>query len=227
MAIKSNEKKILIDSEDNSTCKLLEVLFKEQGLTSFRAKAKAVDTDNVIPDLIVYDIASHSKCNDFSCAPIKENCLYDNVPRAIISTYPIDYKNCEEFKEDRCIHFQKPFKIKDVSIKVKELLNVSEDVMATAEKRQYIRRNIKENCVLRLTCEDAEIDETKFVEALNHSKGGLCIIYNGEELFVGHKLFAYVENLNVIKKLAEVVWSKKLNGNCIAGLKWAGLNKPM
>ena len=92
--------------------------------------------------------------------------------------------------------------------------------MITTEKRHYIRGKTKENCILRLTCEDNEIAEAKFLETLDHSKGGLGIIYKGEEVFVGHRFSVYIENLNVIKKLTEVVWSKHLNGDCIAGLKW-------
>ena len=126
MVIKNNKKKILINSCDETTCKLLEILLKEEDLTTFRAKFNSpVGPGNIIPDLIIYDIDSPCKCDDFSCDPIKENCLYDKVPRMIISTYPIDYKNCKEFKEDRCMHFQKPFNIKDVAIKAKEFLDLT------------------------------------------------------------------------------------------------------
>ncbi len=93
--------------------------------------------------------------------------------------------------------------------------------MVTTEERQYIRGNIKENCILRLTYKDTELAEAKFVETLNYSKGGLAVIYNGEGLSVGHKFSVYIESLNIIRKLCQVAWSKKLNGDRIeAGLEW-------
>ena len=93
--------------------------------------------------------------------------------------------------------------------------------MVTIEKRQYIREQVTKNCILRLTYKDAELAEAKFVETLNHSKCGLGITYNGEELSAAHRFSVYIESLNVIGKLCQVAWSRKLNGDRIeAGLEW-------
>ena len=87
-------------------------------------------------------------------------------------------------------------------------------------KRQYAREKIRENCIFRLSYEDTGINQAIFAETLNHSKGGLGIIYDGEMLSIGNKLSVYIENLNLFKKAAKVVWKKQLNGNWIAGLQW-------
>ena len=60
-----------------------------------------------------------------------------------------------------------------------------------------------------------------FVETLNHSVGGLGIIYDGEKLSVGNRVFVHIELLNVSKKEAEVVWLKQRKGDCTAGLRWS------
>ena len=88
-------------------------------------------------------------------------------------------------------------------------------------KRRYVREKIKENCILKLACEDTGISEALFVETLNYSKGGLGIIYDGKKLTAGNKVSVYIENLNIIKKVAEVVWSKQINGDYAAGFQWA------
>ena len=88
-------------------------------------------------------------------------------------------------------------------------------------KRQYVRTKGKKKCILRIACLNTGGSEAIFVETLNHSKGGLGIIYDGEKLSVGNRLFVYIETLNVSSKEAEVVWLKQLNGDCAAGLRWA------
>jgi hypothetical protein len=86
--------------------------------------------------------------------------------------------------------------------------------------RQHIRTKAKKKCILRIACVDTGGREAMFVETLNHSKGGLSIIYDGEKLSVGDRIFVYVETLNVSQREAEVVWVKQINGNCAAGLQW-------
>ena len=88
-------------------------------------------------------------------------------------------------------------------------------------KRQHVRTKEKKNCILRLACLNPGGSEAIFVETLDYSKGGLGIIYDGEKLSVGNRLFVYVETLNVSSKEAEVVWLKQLNGDCAAGLRWS------
>lgn len=87
-------------------------------------------------------------------------------------------------------------------------------------RRQHNREKIRENCILRLMCKNAETDKAIFVETLDYSKGGLGIIYSGEELCGGNEFSVHIEDLNTSKKLASVVWSEHLNGDYIAGLKW-------
>ena len=87
-------------------------------------------------------------------------------------------------------------------------------------KRQHDRTMAKEKCILRIVCVDTGGNEAMFVETLDHSKGGLGIIYDGEKLSVGNRLFVYIETLNVSSKEAEVVWLKQLNGGGAAGLRW-------
>lgn len=88
-------------------------------------------------------------------------------------------------------------------------------------KRQHVRTKEQKNCILRLPCLNSEGREAVFVETIDHSKGGLGIIYSGERLYVGSKLFVYIETLNISSKEAEVVWLRQLNGDCTAGLRWA------
>ncbi len=88
-----------------------------------------------------------------------------------------------------------------------------------SSRRQHVRAKKKKKCIL--TCVDTGESETMFIEILNHSKDGLGIIYDGEKLSVGNRLFVYIETLNVSSKEAEVVWLKQFNGDCAAGLQWA------
>ena len=88
-------------------------------------------------------------------------------------------------------------------------------------KRQHVRTKEKKKCILRLACLHPGGSEALFVETLDHSKGGLGIIYDGEKLSVGNKLFVYIETLNVSNKEAEVVWLKQLNGDYAAGFQWS------
>lgn len=102
---------------------------------------------------------------------------------------------------------------------------ISGDVMITTKgeyspERQHIRIKEKKKCILKIACIDTGVSEAMFVETLDHSAGGLGIIYDGEKLFVGNRLFVYVETLNVSSKEAEVVWLKPFKGNCAAGLRW-------
>lgn len=88
-------------------------------------------------------------------------------------------------------------------------------------KRQHVRTKAKKNCILRkknyLSIGGCE---AIFVETLNHSKGGLGIIYDGKNLSVGNRVFVYIETLNILQKEAVVVWLKHFNGSCTAGLRW-------
>ena len=88
-------------------------------------------------------------------------------------------------------------------------------------KRQHVRTKAKKKCILRIDCLNTGGHEAMFVETLNYSKGGLGIIYDGENLSVGNRVFVNIETLNVSKKEAEVVWLKQINGDCAAGLRWA------
>ena len=87
-------------------------------------------------------------------------------------------------------------------------------------KRQYVREKTRKNCILRIICAGEGGREALFVETLDHSKGGLSIVYNGEKLSVGSKVFVYIETLNISGKEAEVVWIKQLKGCWAAGLQW-------
>ena len=87
-------------------------------------------------------------------------------------------------------------------------------------KRQHVRTKVRKNCILKKAYLDTGGHEAIFVETLNHSKGGLGIIYDGENLSAGNRVFVNIEPLNVSKKEAVVVWLKKFNGDCTAGLRW-------
>lgn len=86
-------------------------------------------------------------------------------------------------------------------------------------RRQHVRTNKKKKCIL--TCVDTGKSETMFIEILNHSKDGLGIIYDGEKLSVGKKVFVHIEPLNISRKEAEVIWLEQLNEDRAAGLRWA------
>ena len=90
-----------------------------------------------------------------------------------------------------------------------------------SSKRRHVRTKGKKGCILRLACLNRGGNEAVFVETLDHSKGGLGIIYDGEKLSVSNRLFVYIETLNVSSKEAEVVWLKQINGDCTAGLRWS------
>ena len=87
-------------------------------------------------------------------------------------------------------------------------------------ERLHVRTKAKKKCILRIPCVDKGGSEAMFVETLDHSKGGLSIIYNGKKISIGNRIFVYIEALNVSQKEAEVVWLKQINGNCAAGLRW-------
>lgn len=87
-------------------------------------------------------------------------------------------------------------------------------------KRQYIRKKAQKRCILRMASGDKACAEAMVVETVDHSNGGLGIIYDGIKLSVGNKVLAYIEALSVSRKEAEVVWLKHLNGSCTAGLRW-------
>jgi hypothetical protein len=98
-------------------------------------------------------------------------------------------------------------------------------VMTTTEgeyspKRQYVRIKVKKKCILEIDCLNTGGHEAMFVETLNHSKGGLGIIYDGENLSAGNRVFVNIETLNISKKEGEVVWVKQFNGNWTSGLQW-------
>ena len=88
-------------------------------------------------------------------------------------------------------------------------------------KRQHVRTKAKKKCILKIACVDTGGGEAIFVETLNHSKGGLGIIYDGEKLSDGNKVFVYIETLNISQKEAEVIWLKQINGGWTAGLRWS------
>ncbi|MDH3973688.1 MAG: PilZ domain-containing protein [Deltaproteobacteria bacterium] len=97
--------------------------------------------------------------------------------------------------------------------------------MATSEgeynpKRQHVRIKEKKKCILRVASLNSEGSEAIFVETLDHSKGGLGIIYDGEKLSIGNRFFVYIDTLNISSKAAEIVWLRQLNGNYTAGLRW-------
>ncbi len=87
-------------------------------------------------------------------------------------------------------------------------------------KRQHVRTKARKNCILRKEYLNTGGAEAIFVETLNHSEGGLGIIYGGDNLSVGNRVFANIEDLNILKKEAEVVWIKQFNGDCTAGFRW-------
>ena len=87
-------------------------------------------------------------------------------------------------------------------------------------ERLHVRTKAKKKCILRIACVDTGGGEAMFVETLDHSKGGLGIIYDCEKLSAGNRVFVYIETLNVSQKEAEVVWLNQVNGDCTAGLRW-------
>ena len=87
-------------------------------------------------------------------------------------------------------------------------------------ERLHVRTKAKKKCILRIPCVDRRGSEAMFVETLDHSKGGLGIIYDCEKISVGNRVLVYIDALNVSQKEAEVVWSKQVNGDCSAGLRW-------
>ena len=88
-------------------------------------------------------------------------------------------------------------------------------------ERQYARTKAKKKCILRIACVGKGGGEAMFVETLDHSNGGLGIIYDGEKLSAGNRVFVYIETLDISQKEAEVVWLRQINGACTAGLRWS------
>ncbi|MDT8317221.1 MAG: PilZ domain-containing protein [bacterium] len=87
-------------------------------------------------------------------------------------------------------------------------------------ERLHVRTKAKKKCILRIPSGDKGGKEALFVETLDHSEGGIGISFNCSKLSVGHRVFVYIETLNVSAKEAEVVWLKQFNGDCAAGLRW-------
>lgn len=92
-------------------------------------------------------------------------------------------------------------------------------------KRLHDRIKEKKNCTLKLSWPDTGANETFFVETLDHSKGGLSVIYANEKIAIGNNFWVDIDPLNILNKGAEVIWLKKINGDCVAGLQWLDLYK--
>ena len=87
-------------------------------------------------------------------------------------------------------------------------------------ERMHARVKEKKICILRIPSGDKGGREALFVETLDHSEGGLGVIYDCEKISVGNRVLVYIDALNIAQKEAEGVWMKHLNGDCAAGLRW-------
>ena len=110
------------------TVKLLDCLLIKQEIAIEKVSSVAelketAKKGEVSPSVIVYDIASHKKGEGLLCEPLKEYPLYGETPRVILSTFKMECDACAEYKAGRCAHYQKPFKVKEVSATVKNFVD--------------------------------------------------------------------------------------------------------
>ena len=87
-------------------------------------------------------------------------------------------------------------------------------------ERMHARVKEKKRCILRIPSGDNGGREALFVETLDHSEGGLGIIYDCKKISVGNRVLVYIDALDIAQKEAEVVWLKDVDGDCAAGLRW-------
>jgi len=86
--------------------------------------------------------------------------------------------------------------------------------------RRFVRIKERKKCILRRAQLNKESIEAFFVETFDYSRGGLGVLFDGENLSPGSRYFVYIEPLNIIRKAAEIVWLKQFNGDYKAGLRW-------
>ena len=231
----ANDKLVLIVDDDDKLTKMLQFLFVTKG---FMVKLAENGIDALeklkqnMPDVIILDIMMPEMDGFEFMKEIKTDALMKEVPIVVLTAARFDKSDSQLLSLDAYDYFEKPFKSSELlnrvieAIEENQVMNINGAQSKLTEgeyspKRQHVRTKERKNCILRLAGMDTGRSEAIFVETLNHSKGGLGIIYDGEKLSIGNRVFVYIEALNVSQKEAEVVWLKQINGNCAVGLHWA------
>lgn len=114
-----SKKKVAILSKDKSTIKLIDCILSGDDFD--KVEISAVEELNKRPGnteppgIIIFDHSASQKPDELPCQPLREYNQFDLTPRVIFSTYRIDCTTCPSYQADKCAHYQKPFKIHDVS----------------------------------------------------------------------------------------------------------------
>ena len=230
-----DDKLVLIVDDDDKLTKMLQFLFKTKGFTVKSAENGMEALEMLkknIPDVIILDIMMPKMDGCEFMKEIKADPLMKEVPVVVLTAVKSDEDKNQFLSLGAHDYFEKPFKSSELlnrvvkAIEENQTMNINEAQSKLpggeySSERQHVRTKAKKKCILRIACVDTGGAEAIFVETLNHSKGGLSIIYDGEKLSVGNRVLVYVETLNISQKEAEVVWLKHVNGDCTAGLRWS------
>jgi len=230
-----DDKLVLIVDDDDKLTKMLQFLFVTKGFT-VKSAENGIEALEMLkknmPDAIILDIMMPEMDGCKFMEKIKADALMKEVPVVVLTAVKSDGNKKQLLSLGAYDYFEKPFKSSELlnrvikAIEENQVMNINEAQSKLTEgeyspERQHVRTKVKKKCILRIVCVDTKGSEAIFVETLNHSNGGLSIIYDGEKLSVGNRVLVYIEALNVSKKEAEVVWMKQINEDCTAGLRWS------
>ncbi len=86
--------------------------------------------------------------------------------------------------------------------------------------RQHERFQIQKACIVEPADLDGPLTGRLEAETTNCSLIGVGIQYDGMALKLGDRVTITINDLNIVRREAQVVWSSGEEGRCRSGLKW-------
>ena len=120
------KKSVLLITEDSMTEKIMSIVLGAQGI-NIRISNSAIgacrnELEQFSPSLIIYDLPDPRKSTLIPCASLNSFTGKKLTPQLVISTDRKDCENCDAHIQGRCVFFSKPFRISEVSEKLKKLI---------------------------------------------------------------------------------------------------------
>jgi len=119
-------KSVLLITQDSMTEKMIRIVLDGEGI-SFRKADCAIEAcrselESFSPSLIIYDLPDPRKDTLIPCGSLSSFTGRRMTPQLVISTEKKDCENCASEIKKRCAFFSKPFRITEVTEKLKNLI---------------------------------------------------------------------------------------------------------
>jgi len=120
------ERSVLLITQDSMTEKMIRIVMDNQGIdlkiADCAIKACKTELENYNPSLIIYDLPDPRKSTIIPCGSLSSFSGRKTPPQVVISTDKKDCNNCTSEIKQRCIFFTKPFRITEVTKKLKRFI---------------------------------------------------------------------------------------------------------